>query len=245
MAPISASSSSTLTQPERLYYVVIDGTEDSDSIAFGQQLEQVKGWKNLCTEHLEKDPVKGFRRVNPAHVYLPIPISGGIAVVAPSGRNGLGIDDFWQHYPGEPNQTPPEEPDGTKEWTDISNVTYTTTGRKTAAERSADFMSRFILRPGLEAAITPKGFVKYLSDLKMLQQPRPPILAASIVYISSHGWLGGFMRGSNMLPAQGFTPASAVTAFNQGRVYFLIGKADKSGAASRARGGSSSASAPR
>jgi hypothetical protein len=230
VGPVSASNPSTLTRPEPLYYVVIDGTEDSDSVAFGQQIEQVKGWKNLCTEHLERDKGKGFRRVDPAHNYLSIPISSGIAVVAPNGRNGLGIDDFWQHYAGEPGQTPPEEPDGTKVWNDLPNVSYTTKGRRTAVEKSADFMSRFILRPGLDAAITGKGYVKYLSDVNRDAGPGGPILAASILYVSSHGWLGGFMRGGVVLQAPGFTPPEVVPAFSQARPYFLIGRADKSGA---------------
>lgn len=209
--------------PGNFYYVAIDGTEALDSVAFGQLLEANTGWKNLAEQFLEKEPRKGLRLLDPAHPYLPICRFGSIAVVSPNGRNGLGIDDFWMHYKGE---LPEEAPDGTKEWTDLSD-SYITRGRKTAAEKSADFMFRFMLQPAVEIAPEGGNLSRRFVDGTPSRGAR--VFAADLLFVSSHGWLGGYMRGNRALSAVGATPREAVAAFGARRPYFVVGRAAQKG----------------
>jgi len=209
--------------PSNFYYVAIDGTEALDSVTFGQLLEANTGWKNLAGQFLEKEPKKGLRLLDPAHPYLPICIVNSIAVVSPNGRNGIGIDDFWMHYKGE---LPAEAPDGTKVWTDLGGAT-TTKGRVTAAEKSADFMFRFMLQPAVE--IAPEGDKLSRRFVDGTPAPGARVFAADLLFVSSHGWLGGYMKGNGALRAPGATPKEAVPEFWTKRPYFVVGRAAKKG----------------
>ena len=209
--------------PGNFYYVAIDGTEALDSVTFSQLLETNTGWKNLAGQFLEKEPKKGLRLLDPAHPYLPICLFGRIAVVSPNGRNGLAIDDFWMHYQGE---LPSEAPDGTKDWTDLGD-TYTTKGRLTAAENCADFMFRFMLQPAVEIVQEGDTLSRRFVDGAPAAGAR--VFAADLLFVSSHGWLGGYMRGNPALQAVGATPKETEAQFYTTRPYFVVGRAAKNG----------------
>lgn len=207
--------------PKNFYYVAVDGTEAGDSAEFGKLLEASTGWKNLLTYFLPRDATEPLRLHDAAHPYLPICMHGNIAVVSPNGRDGRGTDKLWQHYAGE---TPEEAPDGEVTWKDRLPE-YKTVGRQTAAERSADYMTRFLLRPAVAVSGSGAAIERTLVDGEPPRFRR--VFPADLLYVSSHGWLGGYMRGDRMWPFRGATPPLAVEAFGSQRAYFVVGRAEK------------------
>src|SRR4051812_25480432 len=122
--------------PPVLYYLAIDGTEAQDSAVFGALLEG-RGWKNLAATFLRPAADDPTRLVDPAHDFLPILLVEArgkkIAVVAPNGTGGYGLDRFWRFYPTQAKTRRGE----------------TVEGRYAAAEKSGEFMSQLILTPAI------------------------------------------------------------------------------------------------
>lgn len=166
-------------KPAQLYYLAIDGTAALDSAIFGSLLEEHRGWSNLAAEYLDPAAEDGTRLVDPAHPFLPIHTDHGedvrIAVVTPSGLNGLGEEKFWPDYE--------ERQDG-----------VLLQGMGAAAEASARYMSQLILRPSIHFSRESNGLIAHFADL---HRPNAGAAAptADILYVSCHGWMGGFMRG--------------------------------------------------
>src|SRR3954467_15793128 len=88
----------TMAGPPVMYYLVIDGTESQDAATFGALLES-RGWTNLASTYLKPARDDSTRLFDPVQTYLPIPLVEArgkkIAVVAPGGRDGKGLDRFW------------------------------------------------------------------------------------------------------------------------------------------------------
>lgn len=223
--------------PRAIYYVVIDGTKAKDSAAFGAGLEKRFGFRNLVGSFLPKveDQPSGIpgdkdRLIDEAHPFLPIYVhtAGGrkVAVVEPGGKNALGTDPFWKNYSGE---LPDEKPNGKKDFVNAFGNTKTTFGRHTAHEKSAEFMNTFILDPTID--ITPgtnpiKARIHEESKSPGIVFPFPDhLLRAELLLISSHGWLGGYMRGNFMEAMADANPESARTGRGTISKYFSIGQA--------------------
>jgi hypothetical protein len=223
--------------PFQRYYLCIDGTGAADSVEYGRLLQDKPfGWRNLLTEFLKPDPkaAKGDERLlDPNHPFLPIctfPASGfkdPIAVVCPNGRNAQGLDGFWQNYIGE---TPEEQANQGRHVfiPPASTATFETFGRHTAATKSSLFMRELILVPAIERGVDSAG--KPFAQIKHgllsgIFSSTEPDVHAELLLISSHGWLGGFMRGDNMVESRTAQPAEAQEAFSPLFVYFLAGLA--------------------
>jgi hypothetical protein len=208
--------------PGNLYYMAMDGTAAMDSAAFGALLERRKGWKNLLGHFLE--PVPGEARLlDPAHPYLPIALverdGAEIAVVCPGGRDSRGLDPFWQKYPGE-------DPTGLKTWPEG----MVTTGRHTAAEESAELMPALLMNPIVEVVSGPDGVTRRIAaDAPSEGLAQATRFAADLLYVSSHGWLGGFMGGNVLDPRPDAEPAAAREAYWPFHRYLVLGLAAKRG----------------
>jgi hypothetical protein len=205
MSPQAVVRAAAAHRPLR--YLAIDGTHEQDSVAFGRELEKA-GWKNLLAGALRELPPVGReppRLEDPAHPYLPVYRSDGetagppVEVVCPSGLDGVGQDSVWSGYRG----------------------TYRTrTGRQVtdilaAAEQSAAFAGELFLRPAIQYSPTLRRY--HLADPSVAGS-RPPE-AADLLYVSSHGWLGGFFRGNDVEVPIGGASIHAVSA------YFTVGRA--------------------
>ena len=227
--------------PFQRYYLCIDGTGAQDSVEYGRQLQDKPfGFRNLLTEFLKPDPKAGKgdeRLLDPNHPFLPIctfPAAGfkdPIAVVCPGGRDGRGLDGFWQSYIGE---TPDEQANqGRHVFVPPASTTQQETfGRHTAATKSSLFMRELILVPaierGLDAAGKPFAQIKH-GTLSGIFGSTEPDVHAEFLLVSSHGWLGGFMRGDNMVASPTAQPEAARDAFMPLFVYFLAGLAAAEG----------------
>ncbi len=222
--------------PFQRYYLCIDGTGTEDSVEYGRLLEEKFGWRNLCAEFLEPDPnaAKGDERlVDPNHPFLPIctfPAAGRkkpIAVVCPGGRNGRGLDAFWEKYNGE---TPDEKANNGRHEFSKPGVSGSAVrfGRHSAADKCSRFMNDLILVPAIEKVTDAQG--KSFGQLKDgllsgVRNPTEPDVPAELLIVSSHGWLGGFMRGDNLRPSTVAQPVDAQGEFFPDFVYFLVGEA--------------------
>jgi len=205
----------TVAGPPVLYYLAIDGTEAQDAATFGALLEG-RGWKNLAATFLKPAPDDPSRLVDPAHDYLSIPLMGPdgrkVAVVSPNGQNGSGLDGFWRNYPGKV-RTPDDE---------------VVEGRYAAAELSGRFMRQLIMNPAIHThELQPDLLERHLAD-ERLPYASKHAPAARILYVSSHGWQAGTMRGNSLYAYQGY-PASTSDAYRPSTSYFLLGEAAASG----------------
>ncbi|MCB9845172.1 MAG: hypothetical protein H6811_04200 [Phycisphaeraceae bacterium] len=223
--------------PRALYYVVIDGTEAKDSAAFGGMIQGKFGWRNLLNEFLPRveDQPTGIagdkdRLIDEAHPYLPIHLhktnfsNSKIAVVEPGGRDCLGQDPFLREYAGE---RPEEKPHAKKKWVNDLGMEKETFGRHTAIEKSGRFIHRFILEPAVDVTPGTSPVKARVHDSHPdLIYPWPEhLFHAELLLVSSHGWLGGFMRGNMTDPWANAVPDEAKKAYNPDRVYFSVGEA--------------------
>lgn len=209
--------------PRALYYLTIDGTSAIDSVAYGELLEGSKhGWRNLVGDFLSPAPDDAARLLDPAHGYLPIcrysakTPSKFVAVVCPGGREGLGMDPFWKAYPGE---TAAEHPHGKFE-TDFGTVF----GRHAAHYRSATLVGELILIPTVQVVTKEGAEVRRLFDARELPDTRDDgtMIPADLLIVSSHGWLGGYMRGDSIRTWQEAEPAEARP--EESFIWFVVGE---------------------
>jgi len=220
--------------PPQRYYLCIDGTGAADSVEYGKLLQgKPFGFRNLATEFLKPD-TKGEQRLeDPAHPFLPIctfQVAGfkdPIAVVCPGGRNGVGLDQFWQNYKGE---EPDEQANQGRHVFIPPNSTarVETFGRHTASTKSSLLMRDLILVPAIERGVDKQG--KPFAQLKTgplagIFNSTEPDVFAEFLLVSSHGWLGGFMRGDSMAASKTAEPEKARAEFMPLFVYFLAGLA--------------------
>ncbi len=218
----------TKVAPPTFYYALIDGTSAVDSVAFGKGFKDYPSWRNVL-DLLERDPKDKARLVDPNHDFLPIykisgggsKSKGGVAVLCPAGLGGLGKDDMWQGYGGADGI---EFPDlkgtpGEHLW-----------GRHAAAERAAGFVSAFFVRPTVRV-IDKKGYILTAPAVRIKGTSH----TASFLYVSSHGWLGGFSRGDMSAEHPGALPVPTSSLFPPTarylpqQAYFAIGKIDAKG----------------
>ena len=216
--------------PFQRYYMCIDGTGAQDSVEYGQLLQELFGWRNVVSEFLKPDPAGEKRLVDPNHPFLSVctfPARKGkpIAIVSPGGRDGQGLDAFWQKYKGETAEE--QANDGRHVFEIDDDVKIVTVGRQTAASKSALFMRDLILAPAIEKVTDDKGQpVMQIKDvLPGNRKPGEPDIAAELLIVSSHGWLGGYMHGDSLLSSAAAEPAEAKKSFNVPFVYFLVGLA--------------------
>lgn len=186
----------TKAAPTFFYYAMFDGTSEVDSVAFGKDLDAkggVTNWRNLL-DLLDRDTADDSRLVDPKHPFLPIykldarasRDKNGVAVICPAGLGSNGKDAMWQNYGGASGVRFPALAGGTG---------TTLFGRHAAAEESAGFMSSFFIDPVIQIDGATKQIVSGESAAA-----KGTLFRASMLYVSSHGWLGGFSRG-NQLPA--------------------------------------------
>ncbi|KYG07630.1 hypothetical protein BE21_28375 [Sorangium cellulosum] len=225
--------------PSFFYYAMADGTSAVDSEAFGKLLDAkggATGWRNLL-DLLDQDPAEPGRLVDPKHDFLPIyklkragslaaKDPKGIACICPGGLNGLGQDAMWQSFRGGAAVDFPE----------FKGTSYEKlVGRHAGAELSAKFLSEFMLDPVVEVDGARKQIVSGASA-----GAKGTLFRASLLYMSSHGWLGGFARGDMNpghpgalpLPTAGIVddPRQRYLPFN---AYFVVGRFDVAGRAFR------------
>lgn len=242
------------------YYLLIDGTDAVDSVAFGTRLQALAPasaaagqpeWRNLL-ELLVPDPAEPARLVDPRHPYLPlyklrrtssagnapaVPDPAGVGVVCPGGTNSLGQDPMWREYK-DPSGSPVvrfRDPGAGED--------FRLVGRHAAAELSARAVTPIMLQPAVEIIGTRRQIASdYAPD------GQNPVYRASLLYISSHGWLGGFSMGNAIRDWNDARPVPPVYApaddggtvpvgddprnmFWPQRKYFVIGQMDALGQA--------------
>lgn len=227
-------------KPTPFTYVLIDGTLAGDSAVFGDLLERKGngGWTNLldflplATEdtfgkdagRLNPGPRQPFVPVYQIHTTSGAPLrdrTKSIPVLMPNGFNGQGRDPFWREYS--------EGEEGDKKVAkEVWPNGRTTFGRHTAIERSNEFVSEFVLNPGVEVIMNPDGTA---SDGRLLDRaahkvpdPARKQFYAELLYVSSHGWLGGFSAGDGMLSWPEARPAQAIPGHYPATKYFVVGK---------------------
>ena len=206
----------TMAGPPPLYYLAIDGTEAQDSAVFGALLEG-RGWQNLAATFLSPAPDDPTRLVDPAHEFLQIPLVGvrgkQVAVVAPNGRDGKGLEACWKVFKGE---TRTKRGD-------------TVTGRYSAAEQSAELTQQLMLKPAIHThELEPDVLKRHFAD-ERLPYGSAHAPAARILYVSSHGFLSGRMQGEPLLkdPTQ---PEATREEYFPRAWYFLLGAVAAAGA---------------
>jgi hypothetical protein len=198
-----------------LYYLAIDGTEAQDAAVFGALLEG-RGWKNLATTFLKPAPDDPERLVDPAHDFLSIPLMGApgnkVAVVSPNGIDGTGLDNFWRRYPGQA-----KTPDGVP-----------VAGRYAAAETSGRYMRQLILNPAIHTHELTRDVLSRHFAEEQLPYASRHAPAARLLYVSSHGWQSGSMRGDKLNAYVG-EPVATAHEYYPETPYFLLGAAAASG----------------
>lgn len=222
------SEEETKGVPRALYYMAIDGTSAVDSVVYGELLERELGWRNLVGEFLAPAADDPTRLHDPAHPYLPICVykaktaSKKVAVICPHGRESAGREKMWQKYAGE---LPSEQPEGRFE-SDIAPglVTY---GRASAAEKSAIYMKELLLNPSFEVVEENGALVRRLATAEVVSDDREhgTAFSADLLIVSSHGWLGGWMKGNMVGAWKEAEPESAREEFIPFSPYFLVGEA--------------------
>jgi hypothetical protein len=220
----------TKAAPTFFYYAMVDGTSAVDSVAFGKDLDAKggsTGWRNLL-DLLDPDPADATRLVDPSHDYLPIyklklqksvavGDAKGIAVICAGGLNGQGLDAMWQNYAGGVPIPFPL----------LHGKKSVMLGRHVAAEFSAGFISSFLLNPVIEIDGKKKHIASDAASTK------GTLFRASLLYLSSHGWLGGFARGDQLQANPAALPLPIPPIVDDPRkeyvpsaAYFVIGKLD-------------------
>ncbi|MDX2087893.1 MAG: hypothetical protein SFX73_08585 [Kofleriaceae bacterium] len=192
--------------------MAIDGTHELDSVVFGRELEKA-GWKNLLRGTIaRRPPAPGARVVvDPLHPFMPIFDTDGektgapVVVVCPSGLSGSEDHPHWSRYPGDVSL-----PNG-----------RVLKGAKAAAELSARYAGTLLLRPAIQHS---KALGYHLADPAAAGSSAP--VAADLLYVSSHGWLGGFMGGN--WPELAVSPGGDRVPFATS-YYFVIGRAARDG----------------
>lgn len=237
MAPpprsVSPGDSSTPNQvnvePPPLYYLVIDGTEELDSATFGKEIQERFKWKNLVSD-LDPDPADKTRLVDATHPFLLVrkcmDATGmtSIPTVTPAGKDGYGQDTAWARYTNDDpvldNSSCETGSDGELTWTSEDGETVTT-GRHTACEQATRFVPTLLLRP----RIVRKDFDDKLHWVFAdMDEPEKESRKASMVYVSSHGWLGGFMSGNGMMSNPTVQPEAAQGEYYSMQRWFLVGR---------------------
>jgi hypothetical protein len=226
----SGTPNAVKVEPPPLYYLVIDGGNEADSAWFGAELEKRFGWKNLVGDFMPH-PSDGRALHDPAHPFLLLrkynnPLGGQqIIVVTPNGENAFGRDTQWAHYSNEkpavadsPYKTGPQGK-FTRKTSKGEKIIY---GRHTAAEHSFQLVKSLFLRPNTRRLTLDKGtevqsIVEYDGG-----DPFKINRKASIVQVSSHGFLGGMMAGDALLPSTVATPEAARTSY--GDYWLVLGK---------------------
>jgi hypothetical protein len=202
----------TSVAPPPIYYLLVDGTNAVDSAAFGAALEKAfPAFKNLAEESLgrQEDPTADAtgpyvkRLVDANHKELPIwrfhDKSGkDIAVVMPGGKDGRCAD---------------------KAWAIPAN-------RSKLAEGDALLMQTLLRTP--RTNVSPGTSPPRLG----FEPPAPsagsaPGRTAELLQVSSHGWLGGFMRGE--APAAMATGNPPDDDWSVHPPYFAVGSAASRG----------------
>lgn len=230
-APVDPGASTPVKlAPRQLYYIAIDGTVAVDSVRYGELLETKYGWRNLCTEFL-KPATDDANRVNdPEHPYVPICLYNTsnkkrkIAVISPCGRDSNGNDPFWLTY------SESGSPDGHKTWDDPDEE-FETWGRHTAAERTARVIDQFMLEASAETITPTTGDVYGCLPGDLEADPfiegERRYFRADLLIVSSHGWLGGFMRGNVVGKQPTAQPDKAQGEYNPSMPFFTVGKVAK------------------
>jgi hypothetical protein len=200
-----------MAAPEPLYYLAIDGTDAQDAAIFGALMEG-RGWQNLATTFLKPAVDNPFRLVDPVHEFLSIiqftRDGKKVAVVSPNGFNGTGTDPFWTHYPA----------------TVTNKDGITVGGRYAAAELSAEFVQQLIMAPAIHThELQPDVLSRHFADNR-LPYPSSHAPAARILYVSSHGWQSGIMRG-DPLKDDDAQPEATRNGYDPTTPYFLLGRA--------------------
>lgn len=216
-------------EPEPLYYVVVDGTAEVDSVLFGAALETRFGWKNLF-DNLPPHPKDASYVYDPGHPFLLLKkakneLGGAPVIVAtPCGDGGHGHDAPWADYS---NESPP---DGRETWKTGANGEfdfttsrgeYTCYGRHTAVWHSIKMVKSLLLHPATRRIQLEDG----TQADSLLEYGANPLFArrtASFVQFSSHGWLSGMMSGEAMSSWSGASPAPARDPFF--RYWLTLGK---------------------
>jgi hypothetical protein len=227
-APAAPSASAPLKlAPRQLYYLAIDGTNAIDSVRYGELLETKYGWRNLCTDFLKAATDDPNRLDDPEHPYVPICLYNTsnkkrkIAVISPCGRDSKGNDPFWLTY-GETGA-----PDGHKVWDDPDQK-FETWGRHTAAERTARIIEQLMLQASAETITKPTGEVYGCLPGELEADPwiegERRYFRADLLIVSSHGWLGGFMRGNVVAAQPTAQPEKARADYNPTLPFFTVGK---------------------
>ena len=210
-----------------LYFLLIDGMCEMDSAGFGGLLESRFKWKNLVNE-LDPAPEDKRRLVDAAHPFLIVrkiadPNGGSsVPVVDPCGECGFGTDRAWLSYSHDkpviersPHETKAK---GEINWADQGHTTF---GRHTAYEQSSRFVPTMLVRPRLMRreynGASHWSFAEMDEDVTEAR-------TASLVYVSSHGWLGGFMAGDLMQPSKAAEPDAAKEVYYPRSRWFLVGR---------------------
>ncbi len=219
----------SVAAPAVFYYMAIDGSPAVDSAVFCAQLEAHQGWRNLVKDFLRPAQDDARRLDDPFHPFLPICLykqdGRDIAVVSPGGRDSTGGDKFWKTYPGYDPITGARDELGEHDWGGPTRVTY---GRHTAAEESARYMNQLILCPQVQVLRPDTGpdAGKVIAHLR--DAGSPPVLetfAADLLYVSSHGWLGGFAGGFTIQKRPDAEPPKAIEPYNPSYYYSVGGYA--------------------
>ena len=216
-------------------YVAIDSTMFSDAEHFGRELERLYGGKNILDVlSPARDSAGAVERgrfdAGPRFPFMPvycIKKSGakadkpkdGVMIMMPSGHNGFGKDRFWKTY--DPAR---------KNW---GYPGWDTHGRHTAAEASSRAMEGFVLSPMVQMLIDPAyphGRAEILTDptdLMRYYETHKDVYTAELVFVSSHGYFGGFMRGDNIKGDNGASPVQARSKYFCHADDWLLGRALK------------------
>lgn len=214
----------TKAGPKNKFYAMVDGTHAIDSAVFGVELEtKAKVWMNILHVLNSTAPEPTLLRDSThdyvlVYIYKPSGSAGveqdagnGAPVLCASGHEGEGFDDAWQNYNGGVGAAVPPD-------------TKVLKGRHLATERTSELVRSFFLRPVM-AISSAKG--RIASDVP--PDPNDYNIRADLLYISSHGWLGGFAMGDYLTEYPGALPAEAQPEYVHRRYYFSIGELEASG----------------
>jgi hypothetical protein len=148
--------------------------------------------------------------VDPAHDFLSVRLirtkDHQVAVVSPNGANATGFDLFWRNY-----ARTAKTPDG-----------QVVTGRFAAAELSATFMKELILAPQIHThELQPEVLSRHFADSQLPYRSKHSP-AARLLFVSSHGWQSGSMKGDSLKPDSN-QPSETSRAYDPETPYFLLG----------------------